>query len=270
MPVAPTSSFPIPVAVDLDFRPDSYVADWCALAAIVQNVTGEERRAVMHRAWLDALLRHAPYRPGLAERHEADRLPPAEAARWVAGDPMHRVSGEYLPRYRRGELDIARLVLDTHPAIVYSVRARVTPPSGAAVVDDGASPDTAPASRTLRVVDEHGTTFTHAATTVAGTLSMGELIRFIDTVRASSLPEHPAHLPFPEALVLEGVAQKVPAGRLHEFVQVTSAVYPQLQAFYRKRLTWWVRQHFETGPRSRYTRWTWADTLGQWWAGRAS
>lgn len=50
MPVAPTSSFPIPVAVDLDFRPDTYVADWCALAAIVQNVTGERRGAEALRA----------------------------------------------------------------------------------------------------------------------------------------------------------------------------------------------------------------------------
>ena len=50
MPVAPSSSFPIPVAVNLDFRPDTYLADWCVPAALVQNVTGEARRAELFRA----------------------------------------------------------------------------------------------------------------------------------------------------------------------------------------------------------------------------
>ena len=39
------TSFPIDTGVDLDFRPASYVADWCATAAVVQNIVGEERRA---------------------------------------------------------------------------------------------------------------------------------------------------------------------------------------------------------------------------------
>ncbi len=34
-------SFPIETGVDLDFRPSSYVADWCATAAAVQNIVGE-------------------------------------------------------------------------------------------------------------------------------------------------------------------------------------------------------------------------------------
>ena len=129
MPVAPNSSFPIPVAVDLDFRPDTYVADWCALAALVQHVTGEARRAEVYRAgfgsarWHGEQLIDVPPRP-LTARLLADRLSPAERARYVAGDPVERVSGEYLPPYLPGELEIARLVLATRPMLVYSVRAR--------------------------------------------------------------------------------------------------------------------------------------------------
>jgi hypothetical protein len=257
MPVAPHSSFPVPTEVDLDFRPDRYIADWCALAAVAQNVTGEARRAAVARGLLGSVRLRAsqlvdvPPRP-LSAQLLSDRLPPARRAHWVADDPLARVSGEYLPAYLPSEVEIARLVLDTRPMIVYSVRA-------------AAMPTARGSSRTVRVVDEHGTTFTHHAEPEAQPYSLRALIRLIDGVRSSTLPEHPEHLPFPEALLLEGVALGVPSGQLHDFVQVSSTVYPELLAFYRARLRWWVRQHFAVGPRSRYVRSTWADNLGRWW-----
>jgi len=269
MPVAPNSSFPIPVAVDLDFRPDTYVADWCALAALVQHVTGEARRAEVYRAgfgsarWHGDQLIDVPPRP-LTARLLADRLSPAERKRYVAGDPVERVSGEYLPPYLPGELEIARLVLATRPMLVYSVRAR-------SVRSVGVSPFT---SRTfaelrhVRIVDEHGTTFTVPMNETQGTFTLRDLIRCIDGVRASHLSEHPPELPFPEAILREARALGVPAGELHDFVHVSSVVYPELRPFYRHRLAWWVQQHFETGPRSRYSRFSWADTVARWWKER--
>ncbi len=265
MPVAPHSSFPIRTDVDLDFRPANYVADWCALAAVVQNVTGEARRAAVARGLLGSVRLRAsqlvdvPPRP-LSAQLLSDRLPPARRAHWIAGDPLIRVSGEYLPAYLPGEVEIARLVLDTRPMIVYSVRVFALSSSAQGL---------SRALRGVRMVDEHGTTFSHHGALDAHTYSLGELIRLIDSVRSSTLPEHPEHLPFPEALLLEGVALGVSTGRLHDFVQISSAVYPELRAFYRTRLAWWVQQHFEVGPRSRYRRYNWADTLGQWWGERA-
>jgi hypothetical protein len=270
MPVAPHSSFPVSTGVDLGFRPDSYVADWCAVAATLQNITGEGRREAVHREWLDRL-NAIPRRRVLPERWRADRLPPAEAARWAAGFPTLRVSGEYLPRYRRGEVEVARLVLDTRPPIVYSVRAFAAKPA------PGARPratarHAAPlgALRDVRIVDEYGTSFTHDVASHAAPLALSELIRGIDGVRSSVLPAHPAHLPFPEALVLEGAALSRANRRLHTFVQVSSAVYPELHTFYRQRLAWWVRQHFSVESLSGYMRRTWADTLTQWWSERTA
>jgi hypothetical protein len=232
---------------------------------VLQNITGERRREAVHREWLD-WLNATPRRRMLPERWRADRLPPAEAARWAAEYPTLRVGGEYLPRYRRGEVEIARLVLDTRPMIVYSVRAFAAKPAVGAR-PQASSRNAAPlgALRDVRIVDEYGTTLTHDVVPHGAPLSLRELIRGIDGVRSSTLPTHPEHLPFPEALVLEGVALSRPSRRLHSFVHVSSAVYPELQTFYRKRLAWWVRQHFTVESPSGYVRHTWADTLARWW-----
>jgi hypothetical protein len=274
MPVAPSSSFPIPVAVNLEYRPDTYLADWCVPAALVQNVTGEARRAELFRACTGGArvqggtLIDEPPRP-LPARLLADRLPPAERARYVAGDPLARVSGEYLPPYLPGELEIARVVLDLRPQLVYSMRARIALPLGV-------SPHTGPPThatwaemRFLRVVSERPEhKFRTCKGAEFGTLTLADLIRGLDSVRASHLSAFPEHLPFPEALVLEASQLGVPAGALHDAVHVSSAVYPELRPFYRQRLAWWVQQHFTVGPRARYRRETWADTLARWWGAR--
>jgi hypothetical protein len=273
MPVAPSSSFPIPVAVDLDFRPDTYVADWCVPASLVQNVTGEARRAELLRACTggarvqDNQLVDEPPR-ALTARLLADRLPPAERARYVAGDPAARVSGEQLPPYLPGELEIARLVLDTHPRLVFSVRARVELPLGGRPHLGPPTHTSLAELRMLRVVDEQRNDFVSPSRVAIGTLTLADLIRCIDGVRASHVSHFPQHLPFPEALVLEGSTLGVPASALHDFVHVSSVVYPELRPFYRARLRWWVQQHFTVGPRSRYARMTWEDTMTRWWRER--
>jgi hypothetical protein len=102
MPVAPTSSFPIPVAVDLDFRPDTNVADWCALAAMMQNVTGEWRRHELQAHFA------TPARPGeVRPRPLRDTLDAHERTRYVAAHPAVRCAGEFLPAYLPGELELA-------------------------------------------------------------------------------------------------------------------------------------------------------------------
>lgn len=97
--------------------------------------------------------------------------------------------------------------------------------------------------------------------------SLRELIRFIDGVRASTVVEHPAHLPFPEAIVMEAAALNVPTGQMPRFVQVSSVVYPELLPFYRDRLTWWTRRHFHMAHMRRMVRKVPEDTLLGWWKG---
>jgi hypothetical protein len=262
------------VAVNLDYRPDTYVADWCVPAALVQNVTGEARRAELFRACtggarvqggtiIDSLPRRLP------ARLLADRLPPAERARYVAGDPLVRVSGEYLPPYLPGELEIARVVLDVRPQLVYSMRARIDLPLGVGPHTGPPTHATGAQMRLVRVVSERPEhEFSTCKGAEFGTLTLADLIRGLDSVRASHLSAFPEHLPFPEALVLEASQLGVPAGALHDVVHVSSVVYPELRPFYRQRLAWWVQQHFTVGPRARYRRETWADTLARWWGAR--
>ncbi len=260
MPVTLNSSFPIRTDVDLDFAPDTYVADWCALAASVQNVTGEWRRAQLlserpsqgpASTWPDRLLR--------------DTLPPAMRNAHITADPVRRGSGEYLPPYLPGELEIARIVLATSPAIVYSLRARSEAPSGTRAHDGRSSHGSGQQRRALRMVDEHGTTFALPRSHWPGTFTLHQLIRLIDSVRASNLPEQPEHLPFPEALALEATMLGVPYGQSPDLVHVSSVVYPELLSFYRARLRWWQRRQFKLVKPRGTQRALPTDKLTQWW-----
>ncbi len=264
MPVAPISSFPIPTTVNLDFRPDTYVADWCPLAAVMQNVPGEHRRMLAVRAWSRPARRSA-----MAEHLRQDVLTPVERAAFVHQDPRWRVTGEYLPPYLPGELEIARVVVSTAPQIVYSVRARADLPRGRRPHFGKASHLSFEERRALRIVDEHGTAIALEQPLWNGTCSLRELIRVIDSARACNLASSPVHLPFPEALALEGTALKVCSKRLPDYVQISSVVYPELYLFYQKRLCWWLTQHFSGVPRSaRPTTSLLARTLHELWRAR--
>ena len=261
MPVAPIRSFPIPVAVDLDFRPDTYVADWCALAAIVQNVTGERRRHEAHTRWLNRARAG-----GLMPRHAADTLEPPERDAYVAEDPVQRAPGEWLPPYLRGELEIARLVVATTPQLVYSLRARPHRPRRPRTQTGDGAARTLHEQRTLRLVNDQGTRCTLPTPHRTGTLSLRELIQCIDGARASHLPDLPRELPFPESLVLEATQCGIDSARLPDLVQVSSVVYPELHAFYRARLHWWAAFRFRATPPSRRTERSLPRTLAAWWA----
>ena len=69
-----TRSFPIETGVDLEFRPPSYVADWCVTAAVVQNIVGEERRERVHQRLAAGALRTTLSRRLLADRLDQTRV----------------------------------------------------------------------------------------------------------------------------------------------------------------------------------------------------
>lgn len=253
MPLA--QSFP--AGVDLDFRPASYVADWCATAAAVQNIVGEERREQVHQRIAAGVL----CRP-VSVRLLADHLHRRTRDAWVALDPARHVSGEYLPRYLSGENEIARVVLATTPRLVYSLRA-----STRFLADnDSLFGNCAKEATTrFRVVDECGNDFVIPALKSVGVMSVREIVELIDSVQTPHLRDVPEHLPFPERLVWWRAQNEHHAGPLQHFVRARSVVYPQLGMFYRERIRWWVANHFA----SSHGRMQYADSLDRaveaWW-----
>ncbi|MEN9595414.1 MAG: hypothetical protein RLY23_1897, partial [Actinomycetota bacterium] len=123
------------------FRPQSYWEDADPLSAILRNVTGENRRRMITDYWnagrleeLDsALLRDEP---DDESRMRLGRIHPSF------------MGGEYLPHYLVGEVEIARLCLQSTTSDVVSLRARPSP--------EGIS---------YRVIDEYKGRFTLPITT---------------------------------------------------------------------------------------------------------
>ncbi len=237
MPVAMSSSFPDKTAVNLRFRPHTYVAEWCCTAASVQNVTGEWRRRRLLTLLSNSALQ-SRRRDGLLQ----DVLLSDTRETHIAADPLRRIAGEYLPPYLPGELEIARIVLGTTPAVVYSLRARSDRPQHARHPTRRSTMHAKNVPRALRMVDEQGSTFTFEPPTSNGTMTLRELIRVIDSVRAGHIDFHPEHVPFPEALLEEGAGMFLLFDDLLNFVHISSLVYPELNAFYRIRAAFWLRR----------------------------
>lgn len=150
------------------------------------------------------------------------------------------------------------------PRLVYSLRARSKLPAGKRPSFGRGSHLLYEERRALRMVDEHGTHFDLPAEFQMGTFSLRELIRF-DGVRASTVIEHPAHLPFPGAIVLEAAPLNLPTAQIPRLVRASSVVYPELLPSYRDRLTWWTRRYFHMAPRQRPVRKMLEDTMLGWW-----
>ena len=235
MTVSLSRSFPIETGIDLDFRPSSYVADWCATAAAVQNIVGEERRERVHQRLAAGSLR-AP----MSERLLEDHLMGPLLDKVIALDPARNISGEYLPPYEPGENEIARLVLGTTPRLVYSLRAWTRMLPGTRPHFGKTTRRTGEDQKVYRLVGDGGVRFTIPSAFSVGLLSVRELIQLIDSVQAPHLDDVPTHLPFPEQVVWWRARNEHDGRELQRFVRVSSVVYPELGAFYRKRLRWWV------------------------------
>src|SRR5215469_10261360 len=104
--------------IDYQFRPESY---WGAannpLEAALRNVTGRNRREMIRDYYKAGKLEE------LNEHLLADTL--TEGTRRSLGR-IHPsfMGGEYLPNYRRSEVEIARIELESTTSDVISLRAR--------------------------------------------------------------------------------------------------------------------------------------------------
>ena len=205
--------------VDLDFRPRSYWADADPISAIVQNIKGQNRRE-MARDFIagDVPKAWGEIDPGLLD----DTLSAERRVSLGQIDPSF-MGGEYLPDYRRAEVEIARIVLQSATSDVYSLRAR-TGARGTRI--------------RYRFVDEYESTFFLTPATSRRPLTMSQLIALIDTAESESV-ETLGH-PFVESMAywqFEGGASVQDA---LDFVSVESSVYPQLGDYYTRRLDAWA------------------------------
>ena len=205
---------------DIDYgqRPASYWEDADILTALLRNVKGQERRKMIREYWSQGRLHE------LDERLLADTLSEEDRDRLGKIHPA-LMGGEYLPDYRGGEVEIARIELQSTTFDVISIRA-MRRARGIAYV----------------IVDEYDTEFELARKTSREPLTLAELIRFIDE------SQHPEYEPGLALCYNVSNAESYDdynlGGReeLREFTKVSSEFYPELLDHYENVFDEWVKE----------------------------
>jgi hypothetical protein len=199
---------PDPSKYDLDYRPTSY---WGTPRARFANVKGEARRKAICQALEEDRVDEVP-----AELR-ADALSP-ELRDQVGRTHPSYMGGEYLPGYLPGEVEIARVALESTTGDVYSIRARRV---GGRI--------------RYRVVDEYEGAYRTSPQSSSRPLTLRQLIRLIDTVPNDSTDAvglvASARDPEVAGPDLEGMA---------DFAQVSSTFYPELERWYGEDAAEWL------------------------------
>lgn len=193
------------------FRPKSYWDDSDPLKAILKNVKGENRRRIVIDYWnaghlekLDATLLQDEL--GLEERRSLGRIHPSF------------MGGEYLPGYLPGEVEIARICLQSTTSDVISLRARPIP--------EGIS---------YRIEDEYEGQFTLPITESRLPLTLGELVRQFEEGRLDELYGNLA------TGYNDMNAEFDDRENLRHFTRITSDIYSQLGTHFEKVFEEWAR-----------------------------
>ncbi len=200
--------------IDYSFRPASYWADTSPLSAILRNVKGEARRRAIREFWSSQQCEDLDPRVFQEELDDQSR----EGLGKIHPSCM---GGEYLPGYKGGEVEIARIALESVTADVISVRAR---PAGLGIV--------------YRVEDEYDSTFDLPFTRSRQPLSLARLIRLLDAGRLRDTG-------FPLGLSLGYNQMNVDCGGyagVRHFTRITSEFYPQLFAHFERFYDDWVSE----------------------------
>ena len=202
--------------IDYDFRPESYWAPArTPLEAALRNVKGRNRREMIRDYHSNGLL------PALSDNLLRDTLEEDTRRRLDLIHPSF-MGGEYLPDYRRDEVEIARIELQSTTSDVISVRAR---PQGRRIE--------------YSVCDEYQVEYRLPQKTSRQPFSLRELIRFLDSV------EHPEHDPewkrFGFVLSFNQTSLDCSGDLevLKDFTSVESDFYPEFGRHYAKRIGDW-------------------------------
>ncbi len=195
--------------IDLDYRPRDYFWALDANVRLPSSISGEARRK-LHRARIEA---GVTIQDGL----DAELLDKPLREAWGRMHPWN-MGGEYLPPLRKGEVEIARISLESTTADQISIRARRL------VGRIG-----------YRIVDEYPDSSTyvcHPASSVAP-LSLRELIALMETASEGG------SIVFP---ILAMNAQDATRAELASFITVTSDFYADLGRYYRALIDAWLEQ----------------------------
>jgi TPR repeat protein len=135
--------------------------------------------------------------------------------------------GNYLPKFLKCEIEIARLSLESTTWDVKSIRARPTRRGIA-----------------YRVVDEYNSKYSFSPKTTRRPLSTGQLVDLIEGLNVDGMSSSPA------ALRAHQTAEDANAIRqLKTFVIVSSDFYPSLEAWYAYEAERWVKDQLSELPR---------------------
>jgi len=213
---------PDPKKYLMDYRPESY---WDCSQEGFTNIKGEMRRRALSGALAGGQLHLLP------GSLLSDELSHEERFKMAAMHPS-LMGGEFLPAYLAGELEIARVSLQSVTYDVISVRAQK--------LDDGRI--------SYRVVDEYESPFRCKPETSEKPLTMSELISLIDSVEGHSAG-------FGDACGLTDFYRDYNydfgkslqhLNALVHFVRVYSMYYPELESWYEAEAReWYSKRHEE-------------------------
>ena len=197
--------------INYTFRPESYWDVSDPLQAILVNVKGTRRRQMIRDYWEAGAI--AELEKGLLRDNltEEDR---------VGLGKIHPsfMGGEYLPDYAEGEVEIARIELESTTADVISIRVKK---EGERIA--------------YSIVDEYETEFNILPTHSDKPLTLSELVRLIDgAMEEGSLGLYYTQMNY------EGGERSIEwLDQMRHFTRVESVFYPQLNRHYEKLLSFW-------------------------------
>ena len=213
------------MSIDLKFRPASYSDFLDPVALALNGISGQMRREMVRdmlttegklREEQDALL--GPIQARILEER-ADHSFIDNVSTW--GGPSW-MGGEYLPERKRGEMEIARIVLQSTLMDVFSLCARW---SGGRYH--------------YRLVDEHEGVYTLCRKSSKRTLTLGQVIEIIETVTGGV---DTGGLGLVECWWDQQLEYGYDPEDCVAWASVESELYPELPAWYEQRAGLWKEE----------------------------
>lgn len=209
--------------VEFDYRPGSYWDPVDPVSAVVGNVTGELRRRMIRKAMTSEA------RSEMQSALLPDTLTDDNRAALGRIHPSF-MGGEYLGDYLPGEVEIARIALESTLADIISIRAR---------------------RRTqrikYRVVDEYESHFTYSHRTSRRPLTLGQVVALVDSIHDGSGSGVGDYITALREGVLCGATAE-DYEKAEDFVSVDSIFYPHLERVYRERARQWCAREVAAIP----------------------
>jgi hypothetical protein len=196
------------------FRPKSYWIDSDPLAAILRNVSGENRRQMITDYWNAGKLDELD--PALLQ----DKADQGTVSRLGRIHPSF-LGGEFLPPYLPGETEIARICLQSTTSDIISLRARPIP-TGIA----------------YRIEDEYRGVFRLPIVTSEEPLTLAEMIQQFDEGHLEGLELHGTLALGYNQMNLEHSEPD----QLRHFTRIGSPLYRQLEVHFEHVFDDWCAQ----------------------------